>query len=63
MTKVEVARVRVSRILKSLEMSAALRDPAVAALSTVSYMLVRYESKQSSVTFGKVGGRSWKVTL
>ena len=63
LTKVVVARVRVSRILERLEMSAASRDPGAAALSTVSNMLVRYESKRSSVTFGKVGWRSWKVTL
>ena len=47
-----------------LEISVASRDPAVAALAAASSMLVRYNSKWSSVSFGMVGGRSWswKVT-
>ena len=60
LTKVVVARVRVSRLLAMLDISAASRDPDVAALATVSEMLVR--SNRSSVSSGMVGGRYWKVT-
>ena len=38
MDRFALARVRVSRLLDMLEMSAASRDPAMAALATVSSM-------------------------
>ena len=62
MTKVALARVRVSRLLSMLEILAASRDPNVAALAASYDMLVRYESKHTNVSYGMVGDRSWKVT-
>ena len=62
LTRVELARVGVSRILAMLDMSESSRDPAVAALATESDMLFRYESRRFSVSSGMVWG-SWKVTL
>ena len=44
-----------------LEMSEASRDPSVASLATALEILVRYESRCSSVSSGMVWG-SWKVT-
>ena len=46
-----------------LDISAESRDPDVVALETAYEMLVIYESKRSSVSFGMVGGRSWSGKL
>ena len=58
LTKVALARVRASRLLDMLEISEAYRDPDVAALAKASDMVVRYDSKRSSVSSGMLGGRS-----
>ena len=58
LTKVALARVRASRLLDMLEISEAYRDPDVAALEKASDMVVRYDSKRSSVSSGMLGGRS-----
>ena len=58
LTKAALERVRVSRLLAVMEMSAASRDLAVYGLEKASDMLVRYKSKRYSVSSGMVGGRS-----